>query len=298
MLTNINTTSALNSIPGFSSQTSTSPISHADEGLMVNIKSVSTAKLSTQSKSGLILVCGVQGFNNRATILSLLGQQIPRVFRNKTLYPTLFLHENAKLDFEKSISPISQIGRRERLDSADTYEATGSAIGIVAKEQKNLTMTDINLNDFKKVYIYGHGNAGKDLICSGSSLLTSKELVDSLENSGILNKIKDIRITSCASADKSTVKTLTKEGIDKANNDSGLLNRLIYGKKESFLERVASEIWGRGYHDIAVSGYHGNGVFHIDEIPMTHLRSPTTPAIDVVRRRDVRKTLILESGVD
>ncbi|HID7510876.1 TPA: hypothetical protein ACXHW4_004824 [Enterobacter hormaechei] len=301
MLTNVNTTSTLNVTSGFSSSTSSNSASHAIEGLAGKIKSIgmsSTAILSTTSKPGLILVFGEQEINDKNTIYSLLGQQVPRIFSNKALYPALFLHESAKIDFEKSIQPISQIGKYEKLGSADADEAVGSAVGLVAKEQKNLTMIDINLNDFKKVYIHGHGAAGKDLICSGSSVLTAKELVDSLEKNGILNKIKDIRLTSCDSADKSPVESLTKEGIDKANNTPGVLSRLFYGKKESFLEKVANEIWGRGYHNIEVSGYHGKGVFYNGEIPMTHLRSTTIPAVDVVKREIVRKTLTLESEVD
>lgn len=296
MLTTINATSALNS------QTSTSLTENANEGLASNIHSISSCpadKLPTELKSGLILICGEQGFDDKNTAYSLLGQQVPRVFSKKTPYPTLFLHENAKLEFEKFSQPISQVEKHEHLESPDTDLAVGAALGFVAKEQKNLSMIDINLNDFEKVYISGHGVAGEDSILSGNSFLTAKELVDALEKNGILNKTKDIRLTNCGSADKSDVDSLTKEGIDRANNYSGLLNRIFYGKKESFLEKVAHEVWRRGYHDIKLSGYHGKGVFYNGkDIPMTHLRSPTIPATDVVKRETVRKTLILESGVD
>jgi hypothetical protein len=295
MLTTINATSGLNS------QTSTSLTENVNEGLAGNIISISSCpidKSPAKSKSGLILISGEQGFNDEKTSYSLLGQQIPRVFSKKTPYPTLFLHEKAKLEFEKFIQPISQLGKYELLESLDADEAVGVASGHVAKEQKNLSMIDINLNDFDKVYISGHGVAGEDIILSGSSFFTAKELVDSLEEKGILNKIKDIRLTICDSADKYAVDSLTKEGIDKANNHPGLLNRIFHGKKESFLEKVANEVWRRGYHDIKLSGYHGKGVFYNGEIPMTHLRSPTIPATDVVKRNTVRKTLILESGVD
>ncbi|MGK9424704.1 hypothetical protein O6490_25045, partial [Salmonella enterica subsp. enterica] len=78
----------------------------------------------------------------------------------------------------------------------------GAAVGIVARQQENLILDEITLSTFKKVYITGHGAAGTNVLASGDSVFSAKQLVDILVANKVLEVIKDIRISSCYSADK------------------------------------------------------------------------------------------------
>ncbi|HFW3558184.1 TPA: hypothetical protein ACIBIG_004443, partial [Salmonella enterica subsp. enterica serovar Waycross] len=98
------------------------------------------------------------------------------------------------------------------------------------------------------------------------------------------------------SADKREPNSFRKEDIDKANRNAGFFERMVFGERDTFIERVANEIWSRGYTDVKVSGYHGAGVFYAGEIPFTHLRSTTIPPTITIKRKSVRVTL--ESPID
>ncbi|EML0248621.1 OspB protein, partial [Vibrio parahaemolyticus] len=100
---------------------------------------------------------------------------------------------------------------------------------------------------------------------------------------------------SCQSADKRAPASMSDKDIQEANCDKGLLHRAIFGRGKSLIDLISSEIWSRGYSDISVSGYHGNGVFYDGKnIPLEHIRSSTIPASDIVKRKDVRETLYSE----
>lgn len=279
--------------------------------LAISITHVNNGPLELEKKNGLLLVLGKNGFDKKSTYLSMLGQQIPRVLSQKPLYPAIFLNKDAASEFKKVASDfdraINPYGFRNEIPSEAlcTEIQVTQALAKVAREQLNLTISDINPKEFGKVYITGHGEAGVDELQSGESFYSAKEVVELLVDSGILNQIKDIRLTCCHSADKRQVKHFTKDAIVEANKDSSFVENILYGKQESFMQKIANEIWNRGYTDVQVSGYHGAGIFYKDELPVTHIRAIKIPKTDAegfanetIKRELVRETLILESSIN
>lgn len=212
---------------------------------------------------------------------------------------TEFEKNNAKIEnFDDELDKIFNDHRsHEELTSEEKMIHFGVAFTKAVKEQQNNTLGEVNLKEFRKAYIHGHGLAGTDVHNSGSSVYSAKKLVDLLIDNGFLSEIKDIILTGCYSADKRRIKNMTKEEINKANQEPGLLEKILYGQPQSFMEKVANEIWSRGYTDVSVSGYHGLGVVYNDEIPFSHLQSAESPPTQAVKRQSVRKTLVLENGV-
>ncbi|EOX8527983.1 hypothetical protein [Salmonella bongori] len=271
----------------------------ASPGLSKDLVGVANIAYGTSpfgQKSGMLLVTGEKGFNE-SVCLNMLGQQIPRVFSGKPLYPSVFLTQAAVSEFEKAIeNPYKSMSGDIDLEKYDNDHNCGTAVGIVAQQQENLTLGEVTLGEFRKVYITGHGSAGIDALGSGGSVYTAKELVDILVAHNILDQIKDIRLVSCYSADKRRPASFTQEDIEKANRPPGFFEKMLLGARTSFMEKVADEIWRRGYTDVKVSGYHGAGVFYTGDIPFTHLRSTTIPATLTIKRETVRETL--ESQID
>lgn len=271
----------------------------ASPGLSKDLVGVANIAYGTSpfgQKSGMLLVTGEKGFNE-SVCLNMLGQQIPRVFSGKPLYPSVFLTQAAVSEFEKAIeNPYKSMSGDIDLQKYDNDHNCGTAVGIVAQQQENLTLGEVTLGEFRKVYITGHGSAGIDALVSGGSVYTAKELVDILVAHNILDQIKDIRLVGCYSADKRRPASFNPEDIEKANRDAGFFEKMLLGARTSFMEKVADEIWRRGYTDVKVSGYHGAGVFYAGDIPFTHLRSTTVPATLTIKRETVRETL--ESQID
>ncbi len=225
--------------------------------------------------------------------MNILGQQLPRVLNSKTPYPVAFLHDNAKVNFEKSIETYKEahteeITHGERDKSLSNSRIIGYAFCRLAKIQENVLLDNVNLNSVGKLYILGHGSAGIGYIKSGEQIFNIKEIVDILESKGILDTVKDLRFTSCNSADVSPPKSMSPEDIDAANSGTGI----IFGEKMSFIDLISNDIWERGYTDVKVSGYHGDGIFYNSkDLPLTHLRSSSKQASDAVKREHVRVTL-------
>ncbi|EGR2041004.1 OspB protein [Vibrio cholerae] len=254
--------------------------------------SVKSVKSATKEKTGLMLVLGEKNISRDK--INILAQQIPRVITGKPTYPVLFLHEKAKIEFESSIQSYKKpIGT---CNGKSVDDIVAQSLFKAARDQENLTMADVDLKSFRKIYITGHGAAGVDYILSGESKIRIKDIVDCLEQNKILDGINDLRFTCCDSADRRNIDVLSEEGINISNRDSSPLESLFFAEPKSLIEKISSEIWDRGYTNVKVSGYHAKGVFYAGELPTSHLRSTTIPAQDTIKRKNVR--VILESDLD
>ncbi|MFV8758618.1 hypothetical protein ACSMDK_09195 [Yersinia enterocolitica] len=139
--------------------------------------------------------------------------------------------EKNNFTLEKNDSESDKTLNPHRSHEEITQEENDIKIGLAftkaVREQKNNTLEEIKLNEFRKAYINGHGLAGIDVLGSGSSAYSAKKLVDLLIDNDILSEIKDIRLTGSYSADRRPIKNLTKEEIDKANQESGFFRKNI-----------------------------------------------------------------------
>lgn len=266
---------------------------NADDYL-VNKINIARVRHTKKESLGLMLIIGNQGVSKDS--LHILGQQVPRIMNGKDPYIAAFIDDSAKNSFNESIECYKKICQSElsseNYSSLDKDGKLAYALNQTAKKQINSSLRDVNLSDFSKLYILGHGGAGVDFIKSGDKTFNVKEIVDTLEENNILNKIKDLRVTSCKSADKTSPKSMSPEDIIEANSKTSFLSDIIFGKNMSLVELISEEVWDRGYTDISVSGYHGNGVFYNGkDLPFSHLRSSTIPASDTIKRKEVRVTL-------
>ncbi|KOY30772.1 OspB protein [Vibrio parahaemolyticus] len=269
-------------------------LGNCSESLLV--KRITNLESMPKKTKSLMLVLGSSGFGKDR--LNILGQQLPRVLKRKEPYTAAFLNNNAKKCFEESIKDIKRINidnnhlMGPKVSSDLIVEAL---VSDAAKIQKNVVINELDLTEYTKVYVLGHGSAGVGVIKSGDQYFNVEDIVNLLEKNGILSTIKDIRFVSCQSADKRAPVSMSDKDIQEANCDKGMLHRAILGKEKSLIDLISNEIWSRGYSDISVSGYHGNGVFYDGKnIPLEHIRSSTIPASDIVKRKDVRETLYSE----
>lgn len=233
---------------------------------------------TTDHKTGLLVFLGNKNIGNQ--IINIIGQQVPRVLQSKNGYDLLVMNDNIKNEFNtnKKRYVIESLSN-EALKSKNTHEAVGAAISHSVKTTKILTPEEININQYKKLYILGHGGAGDNYITCGDEDISHKEIVSRLNKLGLLN-LKDIRLTSCYSGDSDKF-TTSNETID-ANPP----------KNNSLFTRVVDELNNKGFKDINVTAYHGAGVFISEKggVPKTHLRaiskSPNTE--ESFRRNDYK----------
>ncbi|WP_188009296.1 OspB protein [Grimontia hollisae] len=247
-------------------------------------------------KEGAILVIAKSGISEEDAI-GITGQQVPRVVTDKPVRDIIFLNKEAFDGYEKTCKKLREM--ELSLQDKSFNNALSAILKYSALKQKALLIEDADISSYRKLYISGHGNAGVGCLGSGSQLFSVPEIVDALQTSGILEQIKDIRLTSCGSADKRKPTSFSKEHIENARKESGTLEKILSGEKHSLAEHVSQEIWSRGFTDVHVSGYHGNGVFvssKEENLPQSHLRSLEIPAVNIIRRSDVR--VILTSQVD
>lgn len=242
-------------------------------------------------KEGAILVIANSGISEDDAA-GIIGQQVPRAIKDKVFRDIIFLHKEAFDEFEKTCENFREV--ELSLEDKSFDNALAAILKYSALKQKALHIEEADLSQYRKLYISGHGNAGVGCLGSGSQLFSVQEIVDALHSSGILEHIKDIRFTSCGSADKRKPVSFSKEHIENARKESGTLEKILSGEKHSLAEYVSQEVWSRGFTDVRVSGYHGNGVFvssKEDILPQTHLRSLEIPAVNITRRSGVRVTL-------
>lgn len=248
---------------------------------------------TTPEKKGLLVFLGEKSVGQQT--LNIIGQNICRAITGKPLYDLLFLKKDTRDDFqEKKMEYIYPDINKEHLKSSDQDVAVTAAAHIVITEMNVLLPENLTPGDYRKIYIPGIGLSGLPVLQCGDEMLSPSNIVNRLHENN-LHKIKDIRLTSCHSADIYANKDFSPEEIKKAlTPNSGWLARAIFGEQCSLATKVYKEFECRGI-DVSVSGYNGKGVFYVREHgkPTTHLRSTTVPATPdhTVRRSDFRVSL-------
>ncbi|HFR6089975.1 TPA: type 3 secretion system effector OspB, partial [Shigella flexneri] len=228
----------------------------------------------THPKAALVFL-GEKGFCDSNDVLSIMGQQIPRVFKNKMLYDYVFKNEKSKNDFLKMAE--SWLPQSEPIVINNDDDALNAAAYFSVKKAKIKTVNDTDFKEYNKVYILGHGSPGSHQLGLGSELIDVQTIISRMKDCGILN-VKDIRFTSCGSADKVAPKNFNNA---PAESLSCILNSLPFFKeKESLLEQIKKHLENdESLSDgLKISGYHGYGVHYGQELfPYSHYRSTSIP---------------------
>lgn len=220
-----------------------------------------------------LLFLGKEGVGEDA--LNIIGQQIPRVLTSKKMYDIVFYNRFSMEDFASKLKAMLPKQTITTIASNDSAVAVAAMIALQTTTLKTIEETDFS--QYKKIYILGHGNAGVHSLKFGPELLSVDEVISRLVDGNVL-KVKDIRLTSCSSADKEKICSFTD---DKTQEGDGLLSKImsfLKGNKISFLDKFIESLEDKGYDNIKVSGYHGMGAFYTGKsLPFTHLRSITLP---------------------
>lgn len=220
-----------------------------------------------------LLFLGKEGVGKDA--LNIIGQQIPRVLTSKKMYDIVFYNRCSMEDFTSKLKAMLPKQTITTIASNDSAVTVAAMIALQTTTLKTIEETDFS--QYKKIYILGHGNAGGHSLKFGPELLSVDEVISRLVDGNVL-KVKDIRLTSCSSADKEKICSFTN---DKTQEGDGLLSKImsfLKGNKISFLDKFIESLEDKGYDNIKVSGYHGMGAFYTGKsLPFTHLRSITLP---------------------
>ncbi|EHJ4094690.1 OspB [Escherichia fergusonii] len=220
-----------------------------------------------------LLFLGKEGVGEDA--LHIIGQQIPRVFKSKKMYDIVFYNRFSMEDFASKLKAMLPKQTITTIASDDSAVTVAAMIALQKTTLKTIEETDFS--QYKKIYILGHGTAGGHSLIFGPELLNVDEVISRLVDGNVL-KVKDIRLTSCGSADKEKICSFTD---DKTQEGDGLLSKImsfLKGNKMSFLDKFIESLEDKGHDNIKVSGYHGVGVFYTGKsLPFTHLRSITLP---------------------
>ncbi|HFK3790855.1 TPA: OspB [Escherichia coli] len=230
-------------------------------------------KVENASEASLLFL-GKDGVGEDA--LNIIGQQIPRVFASKKMYDIVFFNRFSMEDFTSKLKAILPKQTITTITNNDSAVDVAAMIALQTTTLKTIEETDFS--QYKKIYILGHGNAVGHSLKFGPELLSVDEVISRLIDGNVL-KVKDIRLTSCSSADKEKICSFTTD--DKNKERNGPLSKIISFlkcNKVSFLDKFIESLEDKGLDNIKVSGYHGMGVFYTGtSLPFTHLRSITLP---------------------
>ena len=233
-----------------------------------------------------------------------LGLNLLRHLKGKKLYPSIVSNQNDLVEIEKLraaevIKLTTQIDevsdQLQKLDtslknetdwSSDTlrnkisHQTFDSFVTNIAKLSqqlsvlKNITFSCKSLSELTpgtdKLYILGHGGAGRDLLAADEEMtlghMSAKTLVKQLERGGLPKKFEDIRITACYSADSIKPTSFSSEELDQTSGalgtKAGILRGLFNPPKDitPLAMSISKELNRLGYKNTRVTGYHGAGV--------------------------------------
>lgn len=225
------------------------------------------------AKAGLLVLSTRQ---LQRDLTNITAQQIPRVLAGKPHYPLVFLKAQDQAMFQA----VSQV-----VKSLPEVKVT-SEVGRLARafqqalDTPSVLASQLTAGDFQKLYIFGHTVAGQSSMQVAGEVFSAAQIVDALEQSGLLSYVKDLRFTACESADQRPLASFDTADLKAARRSKIKHSRCL-------IDAVAHELWQRGHHQVTVTGYHGNGVAVGENLQATtHLRSLTVPATEVVRRSD------------
>ncbi|EFA4879916.1 OspB [Escherichia coli] len=251
----------------------TMPNHNINNGFSMSLLSCLPINKVENASGASLLFLGKEGVGEDA--LNIIGQQIPRVLTSKKMYDIVFYNRFSMEDFASKLKAMLPKQTITTIASNDSAVTVAAMIALQTTTLKTIEETDFS--QYKKIYILGHGNAGGHSLKFGPELLSVDEVISRLVDGNVL-KVKDIRLTSCSSADKEKICSFTD---DKTQEGDGLLSKImsfLKGNKISFLDKFIESLEDKGYDNIRVSGYHGMGAFYAGKsLPFTHLRSITLP---------------------
>ena len=242
--------------------------------------------------------------------MSLLGSYVKRVSNSsKDLqrYPIVFASETAHQKFQAYKAQMTQefvIVRPQKTGPLD--ENVGSHVIYALQNVSTYYARDFEFNDKQKIYITGHGGAGKNALQVDNQKFNMQDVAKALVDMGVPKTTTDIRLTSCYSADTKPITDIKASDLSQYSEKFITTTTLlgIQINKETVkapAEHLLDALNDVGYNNVTVTGYHGAGIyFDGKRFPENSLRSTVTPSTpnynpeDTVRRREVSEKFISE----
>ncbi|MTC22200.1 hypothetical protein [Providencia sp. wls1938] len=253
---------------------------------------------------------GDGGTPQKNDFMSLLGSYVHRVSNStKDLqkYPIVFASEAAYNKFqtyrEKTIQEYGII-RPQKTGLSD--DDVGSHFIYALQNVSAYHASNFQFKDNQKIYVHGHGGAGKNSLQVDNLKLNMSEVVKALSDMGVPKTVKDIRLTSCYSADTKPINnikapdlgTYSKSFIKKSTFLGIPINEETVKAPAAHLLEALNDA---GYNNVTVTGYHGAGMYYNgSNFPEHSLRSTVTPSAltykpeDTVKRSTVSEKFISE----
>ncbi|MCL9783339.1 hypothetical protein M9194_18060 [Vibrio sp. S4M6] len=124
-----------------------------------------------------------------------------------------------------------------------------------------------------KLYVLGHGGAGKDILSGTQDLADKKAIISSkllskqFQEGGLPKGFRDFRVAACYSADTREPASFSPDDLKKASEPkykrSGFLHlgRKVM-ERQPFAQSLSKSLVDDGFTNPVVTGYHGAGVSH------------------------------------
>lgn len=233
-----------------------------------NTTSVTSLLQAPQQNERVNIYLGDGGTPEKNDFMSLLGSYVHRVANtSKDLqkYPIVFASETALTKFQQYKAQMTQqFGTVQRQKTGISDDNVGCHLIYALQNVTTFHASDFTFNDKQKIYIHGHGGAGINSLHIDTQKLSMPEVAKAISDMGVPKTTKDIRLTSCYSADTKPITNIKADDLStyseshtQTSSFFGITvsQKTIQAPAKYLLDALNDE----GYKDVTVTGYHGAG---------------------------------------
>lgn len=242
---------------------------------------------SPQLRVTLYLGDATKSSLQKTDLMSALGgyvRHVANASKNLEHYPLVFANKAGLENFRSMREAMTAQHHESRpLKTGNVDTDTGACFLHALRTVRAFDATQFRFSPEQRLYIVGHGGAGLDRIAVDGKVFSMRDVATTLKTVGVPKDIRDVRLTSCHSADVSVPP-------DLQTPDLGTYSRPIV-EKTRFIgitvgetvrwapaEHLSDALAEAGFNQAVVTGYHGAGI-HFDGLrfPEHALRNPHVP---------------------
>ncbi|WP_157380736.1 hypothetical protein [Burkholderia ubonensis] len=231
---------------------------------------------------------------DKTDLMSAIGAYVHRAANsNKNLdnYPLIFSDKYGMETFNKLRDQFLAYSPAERpMLTGRANHDVGIYFAYALRNVRAVMAGEFEFSPNQKIYIVGHGSASSDKIRVDDKILTMKDVSQELEKIGVPKNIRDVRLTSCYSADSRKISTLKGENLSdfcEKFEENGCV-------RKAPAKHLLDEMGKAEFDEVTITGYHGAGVYWDGkEFPKSSLRNANSPSSasynpeDMVKRSTV-----------
>lgn len=234
-------------------------------------------------------------------LLSAFGGYLHRIGeKDLAQYPLVFSSREGFDQFCKIREQIPNISDTPPPRGSND-ESVGRAFVYALHHVPVYCADDFDFKSNQKIYITGHGTSGSGQLQIDGKMFSMNEVAQNLHKIGVSKDIRDIRLTSCDSADAKSVNNLKESDLNKYSssyNEKVTLLGFTLSEKNTMApaQHLAYALHENGFNHATVTGYHGKGIYTSkNNYPEHFLRNPNLPTDsefkhdNTVRRSEVKE---------